>query len=216
MRSDSHTPAGRRSLSKGRMEAFSDGVFAIAITLLVLDLTVSKGGSPLDQVLREWPSYVAYLVSFLTVGAAWLGHVALTDRLKRVDSIFLRLNLLLLMVVTLLPFPTRLVGDALRDTDAERVFVTIYGLTLLTIRLLVFALDAYASRERLYSGEGDEQDEEELHRDRRKLLPVLIGYPIAIVIGLVVPVAAVCLYMALGVYLVVPFREVRHLLFRRS
>ena len=215
MPSESHTPGARPSLSKGRMEAFSDGVFAIAITLLVLDLAVHPPGSALEQVFREWPSYVAYLVSFLTIGAAWLGHAALTDRLKRVDSIFLRLNLLLLMVVTLLPFPTLLVGDALRDAQAERVFITFYGLTLLTIRLLVFALDAYASKERLYAGEGDEEDDEELNRDRRKLLPVLIGYTIAIVVGLVLPKVAVCLYVALGLYLVVPFREVRHLMFRR-
>jgi uncharacterized membrane protein len=213
--SESDAPGARRSLSKGRMEAFSDGVFAIAITLLVLDLTIHPPGYALDQVFREWPSYLAYLVSFLTIGAAWLGHAALTDRLKRVDSIFLRLNLLLLMVVTLLPFPTRLVGNALRDAQAERVFITIYGLTLLTIRLLLVALDAYATRERLYLSKGDAQDDEELDRDRRKLLPVLIGYTIAIVVGLVFPVVAVCLYVALGLYLVVPFREVRHLLFRR-
>jgi uncharacterized membrane protein len=186
------------------MEAFSDGVFAIAITLLVLDLAIHPPGSPLDQVLDAWPSYVAYLISFLTIGAAWLGHVALTDRLKRVDPIFLRLNLLLLMMVTLLPFPTQLVGDALTGTQGERVFVTIYGLTLLTIRLLGFALDAYARRERLYSQEGNQEDEEEVDGGSGKLLPVLIGYAVAIIVGLTLPVVAVCLYATLGVYLVVP------------
>jgi len=118
------------------MEAFSDGVFAIAITLLVLDVAVHPPGTPLEQVLHAWPAYVAYVVSFLTIGAAWLGHTALTDRLAQSDSIFLRLNLLLLLVVAFLPFPTRLIADALQDTDAERVAVTVYGLTLLAIRLL--------------------------------------------------------------------------------
>jgi uncharacterized membrane protein len=104
----------RRVLGKGRMEAFSDGVFAIAITLLVLDVAVHPPGTPLEQVLHAWPAYVAYVVSFLTIGAAWLAHTALTDRLAQSDSIFLRLNLLVLLVVAFLPFPTRLVADALR------------------------------------------------------------------------------------------------------
>jgi uncharacterized membrane protein len=124
----------------------------------------------------------------------------MTDRLTRVDSVFLRLNLLLLMWVTLLPFPTKLVGEALRDVEDERVFVTIYGLTLLAIRLSLFGLDAYSRREGLYSREGAEQDEdeEELQTDRRKLLPVLTGYVTAIIVGLFLPIAAVCLYAASG------------------
>lgn len=215
MPSEGHTPRARRSLSKGRMESFSDGVFAVAITLLVLDLAIHPPGSPLEQVLDAWPSYVAYIVSFLTIGAAWLGHTALTDRLKRVDPIFLRLNLLLLMLVTLLPFPTQLMADSLANTQGERVFVTLYGLTLLAIRLLGFSLDAYARREHLSSQQGDQDEEEEVDTGRRKRLPVLIGYVIAIIVGLTLPVLAVCLYAAVSVYLVVPFQEVRRVMFRR-
>jgi uncharacterized membrane protein len=197
------------------MESFSDGVFGVAATLLVVDLAIHAPGSPLEQVLDAWPSYFAYVVSFLTIGAAWLGHTALTDRLKRVDPIFLRINLLLLMVVVFLPFPTRLVADALTNTQGERVFVTLYGLTLLAIRLLGSALDAYARRERLSSQEGDQEGEEEVDGGSGKLIPVLIGYVIAIIVGLAFPVLAVCLYAAVAVYLVVPFREVRHVMFRR-
>ena len=87
------------------MEAFSDGVFSIASTLLVLDVAVHPPGT-LPQVLQAWPAYGAYVVSFMTIGAAWLAHTALTDRLGQSDSIFLRLNLLLLLVVAFLPFPT--------------------------------------------------------------------------------------------------------------
>jgi len=100
--SEGQTPHGRRALSKSRMEGFSDGVFGFAITLLVIDLAIRPPGTPLQQLLNAWPSLVAYLVSFLTIGAAWLGHTALTDRLARVDSIFLRLNLLVLLVVVFL------------------------------------------------------------------------------------------------------------------
>ena len=213
MPADRYTKRPGRVLSKGRMEAFSDGVFAIAITLLVLDVAVHPPGTPLEQVLRAWPAYVAYVVSFLTIGAAWLGHTALTDRLAQSDSIFLRLNLLLLLVVAFLPFPTRLVADALQHTDAERVAVTFYGLTLLAIRLLGSALAEYARREHLYAppGEGEQSP-----GAQRKLLSVVIGYVIAIAVGLLWPAVAVAVYFAIAVYLVVPFREVARLLFRRS
>ena len=213
MPADGDTRRPRRVLSKGRMESFSDGVFAIAITLLVLDVAVHPPGTPLEQVLHAWPAYVAYVVSFLTIGAAWLAHDALTDRLAQSDSIFLRLNLLLLLVVAFLPFPTRLVADALQHTDAERVAVTFYGLTLLAIRLLGAGLAEYARREHLYS---PPKEGEEPPGAQQKLLSVVIGYVIAIITGLLLPAAAVAVYFALAVYLVVPFREVARLLFRRS
>ena len=196
------------------MESFSDGVFAIAITLLVLDVAVHPPGTPLAQVLHAWPAYVAYVVSFLTIGASWLAHDGLTDRLARSDSIFLRLNLLLLLVVAFLPFPTRLVADGLQQgTDAERVAVTFYGLTLLAIRLLGAGLAEYARREHLYS---PPKQGEEPPGAQQKLLSVVIGYVIAIITGLLLPAVAVAVYFALAVYLVVPFRQVARLLFRRS
>jgi uncharacterized membrane protein len=187
-------------------------VFSIAATLLVLDLAVQPPGR-LQQVLHAWPGYLAYVVSFLTIGGAWLVHTTLTDRLARSDPIFLQINLLVLLVVAFLPFPTRLVADALQNgVGAERVAVTIYGLTLLAIRTLGSALDAYARHEHLYS---PQEDGDEIQGPQRKLLPVVIGYVIAIIIGLAVPVAAVALYFGIAVYLIVPFREVARLLFRR-
>ena len=214
MPADEDTPRRRRVLSKDRMEGFSDGVYGFAATLLVLDLALRGTGTPLERVLHAWPGYLAYLVSFLTIGVSWLLHTALTDQLARVDSLFLRLNLLVLLVVVFLPFPTGLVAEALRhdDISGERVYVTMYGLTLLAIRLLGSALDAYARHEHLYSPAAEG---EELHRDRRKLLPVVIGYVTAIIIGLLLPVAAVALYFGLAVYLVVPFREAARVLRRR-
>jgi uncharacterized membrane protein len=200
-------------LDKGRMEGFSDGVFGFAATLLAVDLALRPPGTALQQVLHAWPGFVAYLVSFLTIGAAWLAHTALTDRLAQTDPILLRLNLLLLLAVAFLPFPTRLIAEAVHHTSSESVFVTLYGLTLLAIRLLGAALDAYARHEHLYS---PHQDHEESHSGRRKLLPVVIGYVIAILIGLVVPEVAVVLYFGIAVYAIVPFREVARLLSRRS
>ena len=212
MPDDADTPRGRRFLGTDRLTAFSDGVFSIAATLLVLDIAVHPPGTPLEQVLHAWPAYLAYAVSFLTIGAGWLAHTALTDRLTRSDPVFLQINLLLLLVVAFLPFPTRLVADALHDVGAERVAVTVYGLTLLAIRLLGSALDAYARREHLYSPQGDG---DEVQGPRRKLLPVVAGYVIAIIIGLFLPGVAVAVYFGIAVYLIVPFREVARLLFRR-
>jgi uncharacterized membrane protein len=196
------------------MEGFSDGVYGFAATLLVLDLALRPPGTPLQQVLHGWPGYLAYLVSFLTIGVSWLLHTALTDQLTGTDQLFLRLNLLLLVVVVFLPFPTGLIADALRHADISggRVYVTLYGLTLLVIYLLGSALDAYARHEHLYS---PAHEGEELHSTQRKFLPGVIVYVIAIVIGLLLPVAAVALYFGIAVYLVVPFREAARVLRRR-
>jgi uncharacterized membrane protein len=194
------------------MEGFSDGVFGFAITLLVVDLALHPPGTPLQQVLHAWPAYLAYLTSFLTIGGAWLLHTALTDQLERIDRLFLRLNLLVLFAVVFLPFPTRLVAESLHNSSGERVYVTMYGLTLLAIRLLGSALDAYARYEHLYSPAGED---EELASTQRKFLPVVIGYVIAIIIGLLLPVVAAALYAGLAVYLMVPFREVTRVLIRR-
>ncbi len=212
MSNQEDAPGAAVPLSKTRLEAFSDGVFSIATTLLVLDIALHPPGSPLKQVLEAWPYYLAYLVSFLTIGGAWLAHTALTDRLTRADAILLRLNLLVLLGVGFLPFPTRLVAEALHDVNGERVFVTMYGLTLLAIRIFGFALDEYAKREHLYNSEPGEEPEQ----SGRSNLAVLVVYVVAILVGLAVPPVAVAFYFGIAIYLVVPFREIRRLLFHRA
>ena len=203
----------RRTVGPGRLEAFSDGVFAIAITLLVLELSIGEEGSAIERVLDAWPYYVAYVVSFLTIGAAWLGHAAMTHRVEKVDAIFFRLNLVLLLFVSLLPFPTRLVAEeGLDDISEGRVFMTMYGLTLLAIRILLFALDEYAHSEGFYV----EKENEEEDVVRRTILPVVTAYVVAILAGLILPELAVGLYCLLAMYLVIPFRELGRVLFHRS
>ena len=197
------------------MESLSDGMFAFAATLLVVDLALHPPGTALQQVVRAWPSFVAYIISFLTIGAAWLVHTELTDRLAQTDPVFLRLNLLLLLAVVFLPFPTRLIADALYHPhpSSQRVFVTIYGLTLLAIHTLGSALEAYAGHEHLYK---PRRDDEGTDGEQRKLLRVLIGYVIAILIGIALPDVAVVLYFGIAVYAIFPFREVRRLLSKGS
>ena len=141
-------------LRTSRMEAFSDGIFAIASTLLVLDLAVPHVGPDVAQKLHDqWPIYLAYLVSFLSIGQAWLNHSVITEYLDRADSILLRLNLVLLFFVSLLPFPTHLVAEYLRTEHAERIAVTVYGLNLLAISAFTSILWHYALAEHLVIGD---------------------------------------------------------------
>jgi uncharacterized membrane protein len=133
-----------------RTEAFSDAVFAIAITLLVLDLSVPA--SEFDDlwagIAKEWPAYLAYATSFLTIGGIWLAHHGIFHRIRYLNRRVMMLNLLLLMAVSFLPFPTRLVAEAIRITDAERTAVIFYGTTLLVISLLVAAIWGAIARNR--------------------------------------------------------------------
>ena len=206
----------RRTLSTGRLEAFSDGVLAIAITLLVLDITVRPPGG-LAEVLREWPAYLAYVVSFLTIGAVWLAHSTLTEVLARTDPILSRLNLLLLLAVSFLPFPTRLVADSLSlaPTGPERVAVTLYGLVLLAVRLLLAGVFAYASREGLLIEALARPDREEVAAVRRKFTPTIVAYAATIAVGLLVPAAAVAVYFGIAIFAVTPFRQITRLLRRQ-
>src|SRR5882757_469556 len=94
-----------------RMEAFTDGVFAIAATLLILEITVdtSRTNDLGSALLHLWPSYLAYATSFITIGIIWMNHHTCIETVARVDRVFLFMNLLLLMIVAFLPFPTKLV-----------------------------------------------------------------------------------------------------------
>ena len=102
-----------RGLPLTRLEAFSDGVFSIAITLLVLEIAVPIAAEQdlLGALAGSWPSYLGDVISFLTIGWVWIGHAAITSQMERADGLFLRINLLLLLVVAFLPFPTRLMAD---------------------------------------------------------------------------------------------------------
>jgi uncharacterized membrane protein len=140
----------------GRLEAFSDGVFAIAITLLVLELSVppDQFDELLAGILHQWPSYLAFLTSFLTIGGVWLVHHAILRRMRYADSWIVRMNLVLLLVVSFLPFPTKLVAEVIASTSAERVAVLFYGATLLAISLIVSAMGRYVAARKALRREG--------------------------------------------------------------
>jgi uncharacterized membrane protein len=103
----------------GRIEAFSDGVFAIATTLLIIEIGVPDvhgGGDLTDKLLDLWPQYLAYALSFLTIGVYWANHHSLFRLFHTTDHYFLMLNVVFLMTIAFLPFPTAVVGDYLKDS----------------------------------------------------------------------------------------------------
>ena len=116
----------------GRVEAFSDGVFAIAVTLLVLDLKVPKPADLGSQnliaaLVRQWPTFLAYLTSFVTILVMWVNHHKMLSHVHRVDDRFLFLNGLLLLFVTFVPFPTSLVADYLRHPQSRTAAIIYAG-----------------------------------------------------------------------------------------
>jgi uncharacterized membrane protein len=197
-----------RGFSTGRLEAFSDGVFAIAITLLVLEITVPTGSEDdlLGAVTDQWRSYLAYAVSFATIGALWLAHSVITEYLGRANALLVRLNLLLLMVVSFIPFPTRLLAEYGGDEDADRVATTIYGLTIFGAVVLTSAIWRYAVGAKLTRSDAPD---EELASLTTRLTPGLASYVGVLILGLFAPTVAVVGYLAVAVFILVPFGLLR-------
>jgi uncharacterized membrane protein len=120
-------------MSTGRAEAFSDGVFAVAITVLVFGLLpIGTGKLDAHVLLQAWPEYFAYVVSFLTIGIMWMNHHTILAHVARVDRPLLVINLLLLMGVVAIPFPTALVAEHLQHPGGNYATVT-YGLVMIAI-----------------------------------------------------------------------------------
>jgi TMEM175 potassium channel family protein len=201
-------PVGNR-WDTGRTESFSDGVFAFAITLLVLDIHVPASGfSHLwRSIADQWPSYLGYATSFLTVGGIWLVHQGIFQRVQYANRRVMQVNLLLLMAVAFLPFPTSLVAHAIRNTDAERAAVIFYGASLLVIALLYSALWATVASER--SLLKPDVSEKEVDAIARATTPKLGFYLAVILLALIAPKAAALGYLAIAIYAVLRARGER-------
>jgi TMEM175 potassium channel family protein len=132
-------------MSTNRLEAFSDGVIAIAITLLVLEIDVpAPGGGRLGHELaQQWPSYAGFVVSFVTIGIIWVNHHGMVARVRRVTHAVLVLNLLLLMAIAILPFTTALMAEYLREPAGESLAAAIYAGSLLVMGLSFYAMQRY-------------------------------------------------------------------------
>jgi uncharacterized membrane protein len=213
-----------RLLPTGRLEAFSDGVFAIAITLLVLELHVPGRGEVLVRALEhEWSRYLGYLVSFAFIGGVWVAHSNMTRFIKAADPTLMRLNLTLLLFVSLLPFTTAIAATHLFASFlsfdnhaggpglAERVAVVVFGLNLTLAALMVYRVMRHAARTAGIAA--DDLAEEELQafaRERRAAAQLQGG---ATVVGVFLPVIAAVFYLAVSVLFIV--EPLRHLHLRR-
>ncbi len=192
-------------MPKDRLEAFSDGVFAIAITLLVLDIGVPDvdGRGLARALLDQWPVYAAYIVSFMTIGIIWINHHAVLAYLTSVDRTILVLNLVLLLWIGVIPWPTKLTAEFMRTGGAdERTAAVVYAGVMAAMGTTFGAIWRHATvGRRLVIDDLSDDD------IRRRSFRFRIGAPVyvlAMAIGLVSAPASLAVIGALAVYYLLP------------
>jgi uncharacterized membrane protein len=197
----------RRPSESSRVEAFSDGVFSIAITLLVLELAIPaiRGGFQ-AQLLDEWVSYIAYLAAFGSIGVLWMGHHTVFGRIRAIDPGLLWRNLVLLLTVSVVPFPTAVIASAFRvGTERDQaVAVVSYAVVGMASGVAWLLLFSYLRGHRtLLDAETD------LHFFRlTEPLVTVIGYGIAALIGwFVSPALALLIFLVFPILYVVRVRS---------
>ncbi|MFE3192508.1 TMEM175 family protein [Nocardia sp. NPDC059240] len=185
-----------------RVEAFSDGVMAIAITLLILNLQVPphQPGRLLSELWHIWPSYLAYLASFITIGVVWMNHHTFFGRLRRIDHVLRWWNLMLLLGVSLVPFPTIVVADSLaHGTRRDSVVaVALYGIVgvIMTLPWAPMWRQLEKRPEMLKPGLGADY----ARRERWRAWPGLLVYAVTIGIGFLSPIVALVLYLLVSTF----------------
>jgi uncharacterized membrane protein len=191
-------------VSTDRLESFSDGVMAIAITLLVLELRVpatSESGLARD-LLEQWPSFAAYGVSFAVIGIIWVNHHAVLANVARVDRPLLFLNLLLLLFVAAIPWPTALVAEHLQGPEIDAsVAVAVYGGNATAVALSFNLMWRWIVRDDTMIH--DHLDVETLRATTRRFSLGLIVYPVAVGLAFVSPLAAMGVHALVALYYVV-------------
>jgi uncharacterized membrane protein len=193
-------------MSTGRLESFSDGVLAVAITLLILNITIPDPAThpSLAHALgRQWPQYVAYAISFGTIGIIWVNHHVMIGRLRAVDHGVMFLNILLLMSVVLIPFATALMAEYLTGTQGQHLAAGIYGGSLLLMSVSFSALNHHILIRR------PELLATEMSRGarRRLLLRSMSGlspYALATALAVVSPYLTLALTGALALFYALP------------
>jgi len=184
-----------------RLEAFSDGVFAVAITLLILEINVPGGENLWHDLKEEWPSFASFLVSFWVIGIIWVNHHGLIDHLKRTDRPVLYLNLLVLMPVVFIPFSTALMADHLKSGADEEVAALVYALAFLAMGLAFNVFWTYIVKHRRELGV--ELTDGEV---RRMSVGFTIGsplYAIAVMMAFISPEVVLVIVGAVAAYYMV-------------
>ena len=188
----------RRLSESSRVEAFSDGVFSIAITLLVLELAVpAVRGEFQADLANEWVSYVAYLAAFATIGVVWMGHHTVFSLVSGIDPGLLWRNLVLLLTVSVVPFPTAVIASAYRvGTNADQAAAVVsYAVVGMSSGVAWLLLVSYLARHRSLL---DPAVDPSFFRLTEPLL-TLVGYGFAALVGWFVNPA-----IALAIFLVFP------------
>jgi uncharacterized membrane protein len=182
-----------------RLEAFSDGVFAIAATLLVLEFSVKGAAGPRlgHELLQLWPSYLAYVTSFLTIGIIWINHHYCVATLARCDRVLMFLNLMLLLVVGFLPFPTKLVAQYLQQSG-DQAAVLAYCATFVVMSIVYNVWWRYASGNRRLIR--DDVPDSTVRAISRAFNPGVPMYALVFLIAFVSPLASVILTFAIAAF----------------
>jgi uncharacterized membrane protein len=188
-------------VSPNRLEAFSDGVFAIAITLLVLDLHVPPAGSGRlgHELLAQWPSYAAYVISFFTIGIIWVNHHAAFTRLRAVDHSILIWNLALLLSVSVLPFTTSLMAEYLKESSGEGLAAAVYAASLFFMGAVFGGTNRQILRGRPQLLK-EPMDAAEVRRTLHFAALGVIPYLIAVALAFVTPYITLAICAACAVY----------------
>jgi uncharacterized membrane protein len=184
----------------GRLEAFADGVFAIAATLLIIDVTVHAPAAGLGHaVLHAWPQYAAYIVSFVSIGIMWVNHHTCMRMIDAADRTFLVINLFLLMCIAFVPFPTNLIAEHLQDSGLRAAALT-YGVNL-TVTACFFNLFWFyaAHGRRLVARDADQKLVSGISRS---YIPGVPLYGTATLVALISPTASVALFAGIAFFYV--------------
>jgi uncharacterized membrane protein len=191
----------------GRIEAFSDGIFGIAITLLILNIRVPSVTeiqgkvTLLDALLRQWPAYFSYLNSFLTILITWMNHHKLFQQIRRSDHVFLLLNGLLLLGITFVPFPAAVLAAYINTSDAKTA-AALYSGAFFVTAVLFYVLWQYASRgQRLLARSHDAESVAAISRQYRFGPPL---YLISFLLAFVSVWASVGMCTALAIFFALP------------
>jgi TMEM175 potassium channel family protein len=189
-------------VTTARLETFADGVFAIAATLLILNVEVPDLGdhSLSHELLRLWPAYIGYVVSFVTIGIIWVNHHTVLDLLHSTDRTFLFINVFFLLCIAFIPFPTRLLATYVRTDDGQAAAV-LYGITLTTTAVFFNLMWRYAigAGGRLLRADADRRVVDGITRSYR---PGVAMYAGATIVGFFQAEVSATLYAAIALFYV--------------
>ena len=199
------TTSGGQDSDTGRIETFSDGVFAIAITLLIIEIGVPHvevTESLFERLIHLWPSYLGYAISFLVIGIVWANHHNRFRLISRSDHVLLFLNVLFLMCVAFLPFPTALLAEYIREEEHRITAVAVYSGTLAITAVFFTLLWLYAAGN--YRLVDRSLDPSLLRAMTRRYVLGMFLYILAFALAFVSPAASLGLIVILALVFVLP------------